>query len=435
MAEHPVTYAESIQFLYDLQLHGLKLGLDNTLRLAELAGDPHRQLRFVHVAGTNGKGSTCAMLESIYRTAGYRVGLFTSPHLVSFTERIQVDRRPIDETQVVRWASRLRDLLHGFPSDHSPTFFEVVTILALCHFAEQGCDVVVWETGMGGRLDATNIVRPVVSVITNIQHDHEKWLGHTLARIAAEKAGILKPGIPAVTGTDLPEALAVIRAAAGLVGAPLVEVVEADIGRPPLDSLNLPLLGDHQRRNAAVALATIEATQAVLPVPPAASTHGLLHTRWAGRLQAVTHGDGTVTLLDGAHNPGGTEALRAALGKHFAGQAPALILGVLEDKDWHAMCHSLLPAAGSVWLVPVESQRSARPADLLAECEATCRLPIRVADSLHEALVLTAGMPLRLITGSLYLVGEAMQRLGVLPSPARGEEGLNDWLPGPPVPR
>src|SRR5207253_2249803 len=211
-----MTYSEAIQFLYDLRWFGTKLGLTNTFRLAALAGNPHQRLRFIHAAGTNGKGSTCAMLESIYRAAGLRVGLFTSPHLVSFGERIQVNRQNVGEQDVVRLLEEMQGFLskgwpgtlepRSQPSSH-PTFFEVVTVMALKYFAEQNCDLVIWETGLGGRLDATNIVTPLASVITNIQYDHQKWLGNTLEEIAAEKAGIIKPGVPVVTTTNALEAL------------------------------------------------------------------------------------------------------------------------------------------------------------------------------------------------------------------------------------
>ena len=160
-----MTYTESIQFLYDLRFFGAKFGLENTLRLAELAGRPQDRLRFIHVAGTNGKGSTCALLESMYRAAGWRVGLYTSPHLVAFGERIQVNRRPISEADVVRLVDELQPFFQTFPAGHHPTFFEAVTVMALKYFAEQACDLVIWETGLGGRLDATNIVTPLASVI------------------------------------------------------------------------------------------------------------------------------------------------------------------------------------------------------------------------------------------------------------------------------
>src|SRR5258708_5799905 len=240
-----MTYSDSIKFLYSLRWFGMKPGLANTLKLATLAGDPHRHLRFIHVAGTNGKGSTCAILESIYRASGLRVGLFTSPHLVAFGERIQVNRKLMGESEVVRCVHEMRGLLdqgwgvleqgmrgsisaeppsHGPGGPRSaahPTFFEVVTVMALRHFLEQKCDLVIWETGLGGRLDSTNIVRPLASVITNIQYDHQQYLGDTLAGIAAEKAGIIKPGVPVITATDQPDALAVIREAARQQNAPV----------------------------------------------------------------------------------------------------------------------------------------------------------------------------------------------------------------------
>src|SRR5271169_881933 len=206
-----VNYSEAIQFLYGLRLFGAKFGLENTFKLAALAGNPQSKLRFIHVAGTNGKGSTCAMLESIYRAAGLRVGLFTSPHLVSFRERIQINRQLISESEVVRLVEELR----AANKESETTLFEFATVMALKFFAEQKCDLVIWETGLGGRLDATNIVMPLVSVITNIAFDHQQWLGDTLGKIAAEKAGIIKSGIPVVTATNEPKALAVIEKVAG----------------------------------------------------------------------------------------------------------------------------------------------------------------------------------------------------------------------------
>src|SRR5438093_6487060 len=238
-------YPEAIQFLYALRLFGLKLGLENTFKLAALAGNPQERLRFIHVAGTNGKGSTCAMLESIYRAAGLRVGLFTSPHLVSFGERIQVNRELISETEIVRLVTEMQPLLKEFPPAAHPTFFEVVTVMALRYFAEEHCDLVIWETGLGGRLDATNIVTPLASVITNIQFDHQNWLGNTLAEIAAEKAGIIKPGRPIITATDSPEALEVIARTAREKNSPLIKLEQAG-GTPALR-----LLGEQHRLHAA----------------------------------------------------------------------------------------------------------------------------------------------------------------------------------------
>ena len=205
-----MTYQEAIDWLYELRLLGSKLGLENPRQLAAHAGNPHHSLKIIHVAGTNGKGSVCAMLESIYRAAGYKTGLYTSPHLVSFRERIQVNREPIAETEAVRLIECMQALLRQFPAGQLPTFFEVITVMALEHFARARCDIVLLETGLGGRLDATNIATPIASVITPIALYHQQYLGETLAQIATEKSGILKQGIPALSAPQLPEARAVL---------------------------------------------------------------------------------------------------------------------------------------------------------------------------------------------------------------------------------
>ncbi len=360
-----MTYAEAVQFLYGLRLFGAKFGLENTFKLAALAGNPQDKLRFIHVAGTNGKGSTCAMLESIYRTAGLRSGLFTSPHLVSFRERIQVNRQLITENEVVRLVDELQPLLKQFHTDHHPTFFEVVTVMALKFFAEQKCDLVIWETGLGGRLDATNIVTPLASVITNIAFDHQQWLGDTLEKIAFEKAGIIKPGVPAVTAAEEPEALAVIKEVARENNAPL-KIVGRDAAPVRPDSAArcryLSLSGEHQKINAALALAVVEILQKQIPVPDETIRAGLANVNWPGRLQLIERPHGQKILLDGAHNVAGAEALRAALLERRLPNrlvpkpvradleigAPAFILGVLQDKDWRHICETLAPLAGRI---------------------------------------------------------------------------------------
>jgi dihydrofolate synthase/folylpolyglutamate synthase len=424
-----MTYPQAIQFLYDLRLFGAKLGLENTLKLAELAGNPQGKLRFIHVAGTNGKGSTCAMLESVYRQAGLRVGLFTSPHLVSFAERIQVNRQLIGEADVARLAEETRLWLKSFPAEVHPTFFEVVTVMALKYFAEQRCDLVILETGMGGRLDATNIVTPLASVITNVQFDHQQWLGNSLTQIAAEKAGIIKPRIPVITGTDDAPALEVIASAARAKAAPLTVVTDAQARAAR--KLELPLLGDHQRLNAALALATIEVLREVLPIKQDLVERGLKAVQWAGRLQLVKREAGRIILLDGAHNPAGAQTLAAALGACFPGTRPALILGAMRDKDWPAMCHILAPMASTIHLCPTGSDRSADPQRLVAACqEANKTAPIFVCSGLAEALKSVAAEPFTTVAGSLHMIGEAMELLHL--SPAVAERGLNEWTTGIP---
>ena len=422
-----MNYSEAIQFLYGLQLFGANLGLETPRQLARLAGDPQDRLRFIHVAGTNGKGSTCAMLESIYRAAGLRVGLFTSPHLVSFRERIQVNRQPIPEADLIRLVTEIQRLFETLPPGTHPTLFEAVTVMALSYFAEQQCDLVIWETGLGGRLDVTNMVTPLASVITNIALDHTQWLGDTLEKIAAEKAGIIKPGIPVITGVEAPKAFQVIEQVAREKNAPLT------LPQLPTSNFHLPkvaLLGEHQQRNARVAAAVVELLQGCLPVSDDQLRSGLATVSWAGRLQLLTRTDGRKILLDGAHNVDGAKTLRQSLETEFAGERPTFIFGALEDKSWAEICRLLAPLATRVIAVPVASSRTAAPEALArAFQEANLACTVATASHLLEALAACQADPFVVITGSLYLVGEALEQLE--PSPAgSGERGLNEWRVG-----
>jgi dihydrofolate synthase / folylpolyglutamate synthase len=452
-----MTYPNAIRFLYSLRWFGAKFGLENTSKLAALAGNPQDRLRFIHVAGTNGKGSTCAMLESIYRAAGLRVGLFTSPHLVAFGERIQVNRHVLSQRDTARLVADMQPLLEqgwgtaaaaaheaatgeqhaaGSSAGEHPTFFEVVTVMALRHFAAQQCDLVIWETGLGGRLDSTNIVTPLISVITNIQYDHQKWLGETLTSIAAEKSGIIKPGIPVVSAAEGAEPREVIAETARRQNAPLMTLSAADLHCAPLDTLQLPLLGQHQRINAAVAVATVRALAPQIPVSEDAIRAGLSRVHWAGRLQLVTRPTGQKVLLDGAHNVGGAGILAAAVKEYFPSAEVTLVLGILRDKDWPAMCEILAPLAKRILLVPVPSERTATPEELALACrQANPRAQITACPTLAEAWAATAGDGFVTIAGSLYLIGEAMDLLHLSPAKPANERGLNEWggLPAPPT--
>jgi len=425
-----VNYSETIQSLYGLRLFGAKFGLENTLKLAELTGNPHHQLRFIHVAGTNGKGSTCAMLESIYRASGLRIGLFTSPHLVSFRERIQINRQHISENDVVRLVAELKPLCAKFPDGHQPTFFEVVTIMTLRYFADQKCDLVIWETGLGGRLDATNIVTPLASVITNIGIEHSEWLGDTIEKIATEKAGIIKPGVPAVTSAAPGHGLETIQAIAQERRSPLTVVAAEQTHLPPLDTVALPLHGPHQRLNAALAVATVRILADKIPVAASALRAGLTNVDWPGRMHRIQTVSGQTILLDGAHNPDGAEALRVALQEEFPNAKPAMIFGVFRDKDSASMCRSLAPLAGRILLTPVHSERSEDPSRLVQACrEANPRAQVEVCASLDDALKKIAADPFAIIAGSLYLVGEAMELLHLARVSEGDEKGLNEWQP------
>ena len=423
-----MNYPEAIRFLYNLRLFGAKFGLENTFKLAELTGNPHQHLRFIHVAGTNGKGSTCAMLESIYRAAGLRVGLFTSPHLVSFLERIQINRQFITEDEVVRYVDELMPLLGAFAPDHQPTFFEAVTIVALRYFAEQKCDLVIWETGLGGRLDATNIVTPLASVITNIGIEHSEWLGDTVEKIAAEKAGIIKPGVPVVTAATTRHGLETIQAIAQERHSPLTVVGAADMHLPPLDTIQLPLHGPHQRLNAALAIGAVRILTNQIPAADSALRAGLAAVDWPGRMHRIQTVSGQTILMDGAHNPDGAEALRIALQEEFPGANPTMIFGVFRDKDSTSMCHSLAPLAGRILLTPVHSERTEEPSRLVAACrESNPSAQIEVCQSLADALRAASAVPFVIIAGSLYLVGEAMELLHLAGVSETDEKGLNEW--------
>jgi dihydrofolate synthase / folylpolyglutamate synthase len=402
-----VTYPATIEYLYGIRLFGQKLGLETMRYLLELMGNPERRLRFIHIAGTNGKGSVAAMCHAVLTAAGYRTGLYTSPHLVSFCERFQINGQSIRETEVVRLVEQLKPVLDqvaAHPEFRQPTFFEAVTALALQYFREQNVDVVVWETGLGGRLDATNVVTPLVSVITNIAFDHMQYLGETLAQIASEKAGIIKPHVPVITAATDADADAVIRGQAALLQCP-VTLVEAG------SEFVTPLLGRHQVINCATAVAALRATG--LEISDAAMRDGLARTNWLGRFQIV----GKV-VLDGAHNAEAARRLAVTLQDCFSGRRMRLIIGVLRDKNYDEMCRILAPLADTIVCVPVNSERTSDPNQLAELCrQANPQAAVRVSTLANVG----PAEELTVITGSLFLVGEAMEKLG-LGSPASRRE-------------
>jgi len=386
-----VTFDESLTWLNSTQFFGIKLGLENTRRLLTHLGNPEQQLQIIHVAGTNGKGSVCAMMDSIFRTAGLRSGLYTSPHLSDFRERIRVDGAMISHEA----ASEALTNLHNFCKDwdHSPTYFELTTALALGYFAEKRCDVVILETGMGGRLDATNAVTPIVSVITPIAMDHSQWLGNTIAEIAGEKAGIIKPGIPVVSAPQSPEAADVLREKASEAASPLTFVAQPYEGE-------VGLAGTHQKWNASVAVSAIQASPFLIRAQ--AVEDGLQNVVWPARFQRVTE----KIVVDGAHNPHATETLVRTWGEQFGSEKATVIFGALDDKDYAEMLKRLGALATAFYFVPVASPRSTDPQTFPALTE----VPSKVFSSLPEALE-AVGSGRALITGSLFLAGEALALL------------------------
>ena len=450
-----MSYSETIRYLYSLRNEGIKFGLDNITRLLAELDNPHEAFLSVHVAGTNGKGSTSAIIASVLHAAGLRVGLFTSPHLISFTERIQINRGEITEHEVVHLAGEIREIVSGI-SNFAPTFFEVVTAMALLYFRRNGTDIAVIETGMGGRLDATNIIVPAVSVITNIGYDHKEFLGDTLAEIAYEKACIIKNTIPVVTSSQGKEAGDVISEKARELHSALY-ICGKDFASVPkkedisgiyfdywddslvLNDLFLPLIGDHQRQNASVAIKAIELLSNKLLNASWAHfiREGLKNVRWPGRLELV-HEDPPI-LIDGAHNPDAAHALAQALRNLFLRKYEniILVLGIMDDKDIPGVMRPLLPLASEIILTAPSYSRAASP-EKLADIAASLGFhDIRTAPTLQSAidtareiasnaqnrewstaerpgslLPVAQPLPLIVITGSFYTIGEAREVLG-----------------------
>ena len=428
----PSTPAEALAFLHSRSPSTVVLGLERMRSaLAEL-GHPEFRFPAVHVAGTNGKGSACAMVDAVLRAAGFRVGLYTSPHLVRFNERIRLGGVDIDDASL---GQRLLQVLQRSPTASTLTYFELGTLVAFWHFAEEGVDFAVLETGLGGRLDATATCVPRATAVTALGLDHTELLGDTLAAIAREKAGIFRAGVPAVVARQPEEAEQVLVEEAARVGAPLLRegvdfavVEEAGAlayrhGPRRLSGLRLGLAGAHQHQNAALALALLDVlAEAGARIPDAARQSGLREVHWPGRLEEVP--GSPLLLLDGAHNPAGVQVLRAALDSRYPGRRVHLIFGAVADKDVRGMLSGLLPRMASVTLTPLQTPRGLLPSAYLEETRTLCPA-VRVADSPAAALQLAragaAPEDVVLATGSLYLVGALKAHLLAAQVPASTE--------------
>jgi dihydrofolate synthase / folylpolyglutamate synthase len=413
-----VNYPDSVQFLYALgnEVKTAKLGLERIGAVLEALGNPQDRLRIVHVAGTNGKGSTCAMIEAGLRAAGERTGLFTSPHLSEPTERIRIDGQPVSAdrftTAFDRVHSAVEELITAGRIDMHTTYFETVTAMALLLFAEEAVDRVVLEVGLGGRLDATNVVRPELAVVTRIDFDHEAFLGSSLQAIAGEKAGILKPGVPAVFSLQRPEAAEVLDRRAAELGIPVKRTSEWPARDVALDArgssfatlglrLRCPLAGEHQVENATTAATALT----LLGIPARAIEDGIARTRWPGRLELVS--ETPEVIVDGAHNPDGARALAAYIGRFYAGRRVCLIYGAMRDKAMPEVGGVLFPLADEVILTAPRQARALTPAAMLA---LTDHANARVAPRIEEALAMVRNAGPRdavFVTGSLFLVAEA----------------------------
>ncbi len=424
----------SLDYLLGLEYFGLKLGLDNITAIVEAMGHPERAFRTAHIAGTNGKGSVAAMIAAALQAAGHRAARYTSPHLVRFNERFVVEGEPVGDAEIESALADVRGVVDGLIADGrlaaQPTFFEATTAVAFELFRRRGVDVAAIEVGLGGRLDATNVVSPLVTAITSIALDHREHLGPTLRDIAREKAGIIKPGVPVVLGDIEPGARAEIEQVAAGRGAPVVAAIEgvrvdASPPYPPgqtirlrtpvrdYGTLTLALAGEHQVHNAIVAVRALELLAAAgVEVPAPAVAAGLAAVSWPGRLDVRRLADGREALLDAAHNPEGAAALAAYL--HVRpGDPPALVFGATEDKDATGMLACLLPLVRACVTTRASNRRSADPERLAAVVR-------RVAPGMSVQVVLDPAGALDaawriantiVVAGSIFLLGDVLPGL------------------------
>ncbi|MBC8207706.1 MAG: bifunctional folylpolyglutamate synthase/dihydrofolate synthase [Desulfobulbaceae bacterium] len=440
-----MNYQQAQAYLDSLQFHKIKLGLDSMRSFLARVGRPEQGLKYVHVAGTNGKGSVCATLLTILSEAGYRVGLYTSPHLSSVRERFRINNQYISEQDFARLSTRIRVAL----GDDLITYFEFTTALALLWFAESDLDLVILETGLGGRLDATNVVKPLVSVITNVSMDHEAWLGTTLDAVAGEKAGIIKPGVPVVSGVADDDSRVVVERVCAEQAAPLYlfgrefdTILLADgnwawHGKDHVlegrlyDQLRCGMRGSYQVENAALALAVLPLLEKEeIMVSPEIARRGLANVRWPGRLEYFCldrigrqeisasggEGDRICYLLDGAHNPAGVESLVATLREEYSFGRLIVVWGAMIDKDSARTLPEVAVLAEHLILTRPEGERSAEPEQLMEqvspELRSRCELIRGVASALARAEELaTSNDDLIVVAGSLYLIGAVRQQL------------------------
>lgn len=418
-------------WLFTRTTGGIRFGLERTERLLAGADHPHRRFRAVHIAGTNGKGSVSALCESALRAAhpGRTIGMYTSPHLVSFAERIRINGRPIALDALADAEARLRPEVERLEA----TFFEATTALAFLCFAEAGVDLAVVEVGLGGRLDSTNVVDPLATAVTNVALDHTEYLGESLEEIAWEKAGIFKPGVPAVVGETAPGPRETLRRRAAEVGAPLTEV-DADRAvsevRTDLDGtrfrlasehwgareVRIPLIGAHQARNAALAAELLAVLPEDVRPPWEAVEAGFAEARWAGRMQVVRQ-RGATWIFDVAHNPAGVAALADALDAVDLPRPVVLITAILADKEWDTMLPPLLARADAAILTVAGSAPEGRRWDPEAVARSLdASIPVRVIARLEDALMRAetlAPYGTLLVTGSVHTVGDALGVLGI----------------------
>ncbi|MBW2109986.1 MAG: bifunctional folylpolyglutamate synthase/dihydrofolate synthase [Deltaproteobacteria bacterium] len=419
MTNDKLTYQESVRYLYGLQKYGIKFGLSKTTNLLAAFGNPHLGRAYVHIAGTNGKGSVAAFLASILQKAGLRVGLYSSPHLVRFTERFRINGEEMEKDEAAGLIAEIRE---AFSSREPPTFFEATTAMALIYFARKNTDLAIMEVGMGGRLDATNVIEPIVSAITNISMEHQDFLGNRLMDIAREKAGIIKEGVDLITAATQASVIKTFEITARDRRAPLwrvgKEIRYRTTGsgfhyRGPvlrIGGLALGLRGRLQARNAALALGIVERLmEKGVDVSDEDIRHGLRETVWPGRMQVV--GTDPTILLDGAHNPQALRALARSIRAEFRYRRLILVIGVMADKAIAGMMRTIVPLADYLICTRPIYSRAADPEVLMAEALPLGK-PGETVQPLSGALIRAKEIAdtgdLIVVCGSLFTVGEAL---------------------------
>ncbi len=424
-----MNYPEALDWLFSLEHMGVKLGLDNIKELLRRLGDPQDEFRSIHVAGTNGKGSVSAMLDSILREQGYRTGLYTSPHIVDFRERIRTDGDQISDLELSRLALEVKGQWEEMErtSGQMPTFFEATTAVAFLHFADMGIEEAVVEVGMGGRLDATNVINPDCTIITNISLEHMQYLGDSLKSIAAEKAGIIKPGVPVVTAAEQAEVLEVIQQVAFANGA-AVRVVGRDVSYRLINStlegslvelgglsipVRVPLLGEYQAVNAATAYgAVVELARKGIQVDEKAIIGGLQNVQWAGRLEIVR--TKPLIVLDASHTPDGARKTASEAKKLFGGDL-TIVIGVLNDKDLDGVVRPFATIARRAIATAPETDRAFSAEDVAQALKCHLKdveIVPNVPSAIRRAIEISGADGKILVTGSIYTIGEAKAWLG-----------------------
>jgi len=415
-------YQQSLDYLYRLEKFGMIFGLTKVEGILEAIGNPHREIEAIHVGGTNGKGSTAAMMASILQKEGYRTGLYTSPHLIRFTERIKINGKEMEQEEVAELVGWMKERIDEAGVTPPFTFFDFTTAMAFLYFKQKMVDLAVLEVGLGGRLDSTNVIDPILSVITNIAKDHEEQLGRSLLKIAGEKAGIIKKGRPLITAATQPQVLRLFSkicrekgSACYRVGRDFLYVQNGEQNfdyqglHRKLWNISLNLGGPHQIVNATTALGAMEVLDDLgYSVSNDAMIEALKEVEWPGRLEIVCSSPRVV--LDGAHNPAGVLALKESMEKEFQYRHLNLILGVMKDKDIKSILHLLAPLAHHLILTRPHTDRAAPPAHLLkalGKDGKKAEIVEGLENAIEQGLSLTRDDDLLCVTGSLYTVGEA----------------------------